>query len=125
MPTHIETLNITTKSNLDIVNITGEVSKAVTKSKLKNGSLIVFTPHTTAAVTVNEGEPGLKKDILKKIAELVPAGEGYYHDSIDSNAHSHILASIIGCSVSIPVIEGVRSEYSIYQDGNLKIRNLE
>lgn len=102
-----ETINIRTKSDLEIVNITGEVDKVVKKSGIKNGSLIVFTPHTTTAITVNEDEPSLKKDILKKISELVPKGEGYKHDSIDSNAHSHILASIIGCSVALPIIDGI------------------
>ncbi len=106
MPPFAETLNIRTKSDVEIVNITGQVNAVLKKSGIKNGSIIVFTPHTTTALTINEDEPRLKKDILSKISELVPKGEGYLHDSIDSNAHSHILASIIGCSVSIPVIEG-------------------
>ena len=106
MPHYTETLNIRTKSNLEIVNITREVNSAVKKSGVKAGNLLVFTPHTTTAITVNENEPRLIKDIERKISELVPKGAGYSHDSIDNNAHSHILASIIGCSVALPIIDG-------------------
>ncbi len=106
MPPFTETLKIKTNKNLEIVNITNQVEAAVKKSGVKEGSLVVFTPHTTTAITVNEDEPGLVKDILRKISELVPKGAGYSHDSIDHNAHSHILASIIGCSVALPVING-------------------
>ena len=101
-----ETINIVTKSGFEIVSITSQVNSIVKKSGIKDGSLIVFTPHTTTAITVNEAEPRLIKDILEKLSDLVPEGEGYLHDSIDNNAHAHILASIIGCSVTLPVING-------------------
>lgn len=106
MPPFVETLNIRTHGDFDIVNITRLVNQGVKKSKVKEGQLIVFTPHTTTAITVNEDEPGLLNDILRKISEMVPKAEGYSHDRIDSNAHSHILASIIGCSVTLPIIDG-------------------
>ena len=106
MSPFVETMNIRTKSALEIVNITSQVNSAVKKSGVKAGSLIVFTPHTTTAITVNEDEPRLLKDIERKLSELVPIGQGYAHDSIDSNAHSHILACIIGCSLALPIIDG-------------------
>jgi secondary thiamine-phosphate synthase enzyme len=106
MTSFTETLNISTTRGHDIVNITGSVNKTLKKSEIKSGSLLVFTPHTTTAITVNEDEPKLISDLLKKYIELVPKGKGYHHDRIDSNAHSHILASIIGCSVAIPIIHG-------------------
>lgn len=99
-----ETIEVATKSTTEIVNITQQVYAAVKRSKIEEGSLIVFTPHTTTAITVNEDESQLIKDIKNKILQLVPKGEGYHHDGIDGNAHSHILASIIGCSVALPVI---------------------
>jgi secondary thiamine-phosphate synthase enzyme len=101
-----ETIEVATKSSTEIVNITQPVYAAVKRSKIEGGSLIVFTPHTTTAITVNEDESQLIKDIKHKILQLVPKGEGYHHDGIDGNAHSHILASIIGCSVALPVISG-------------------
>ncbi|UCE37204.1 MAG: YjbQ family protein [Thermoplasmata archaeon] len=106
MPPFLETIAVKTKSSFEMVNITSHVNKVVAKSKVNQGNLMVFTPHTTTAITINEDEPGLVADILRKISELVPKGEGYSHDRIDSNAHAHILASIIGPSVSIPIIKG-------------------
>ena len=101
-----ETIEIKTKSSHEIVNITWQVNAAVKKSKIKDGNLIVFTLHTTTAITVNEDESRLIKDIENKLLDIVPKGQGYLHDGIDGNAHSHILASIIGCSVALPVISG-------------------
>ena len=106
MPPIIETLNIRTRGEKDIINITSLVNDVIKKSKIREGSLLVFTPHTTTALTVNEDEPGLLQDHLNKLSDIVPKGQGYSHDRIDSNAHSHILASIIGCSVSIPIVKG-------------------
>lgn len=106
MPQYVETLNIRTHGEKDIINITGMVNEVVKKSKIPEGTLLVFTPHTTTALTVNEDESGLLQDLLNKISDMVPKGEGYSHDKIDSNAHSHILASIIGCSVTIPIVNG-------------------
>jgi secondary thiamine-phosphate synthase enzyme len=101
-----ETIEVRTKSSHEIVDITGQVNSAIKRSKVKDGSMTVFTPHTTTALTVNENEGRLIKDIEKKLLDLVPKGQGYHHDGIDGNAHSHILASIIGCSISIPIIGG-------------------
>jgi secondary thiamine-phosphate synthase enzyme len=101
-----ETIEVRTQSNHEIVDITKQVNSAVKRSKVEDGNLTVFTPHTTTALTVNENEGGLIQDIENKLLDLVPKGEGYHHDGIDGNAHSHILASIIGCSVVIPVING-------------------
>ena len=101
-----ETIDVRTKSSFEIVNITGNVNKIVATSRISEGSIIVFTPHTTCAITINEDEPQLVSDILKKISDLVPSGQGYSHDRIDSNAHAHILASIIGPSITIPISKG-------------------
>ncbi len=101
-----ETLNLRTHSEKDIINITGMVNEVIKKSRITAGTLLVFTPHTTTALTVNEDEPGLLGDIRNKLSDIVPKGEDYSHDRIDSNAHAHILASIIGCSISIPIVNG-------------------
>jgi len=106
MPHIIETLNIRTHGEKDIINITSLVNDVIKKSKTREGTLLAFTPHTTTALTVNEDEPGLLQDLSNKLSDIVPKGQGYSHDRIDSNAHSHILASIIGCSVSIPIVKG-------------------
>jgi secondary thiamine-phosphate synthase enzyme len=101
-----ETIEVRTRSSHEILDITKQVNTAVKGSKIMEGNLTVFTPHTTTALTVNENEGRLIKDIKNKLLDMIPKGEGYHHDGIDGNAHSHILASIIGCSVSIPLIGG-------------------
>lgn len=106
MPCFNETLKVKTKSNIEIVNITSQINSVIKKSEITEGSLTVFTPHTTTAITVNENEPGLVQDLANTMLDIVPKGKGYLHDGLDGNAHSHILASIIGCSVTIPVING-------------------
>ncbi len=106
MTTHWETMNLKTKSTFEIINITSNVNRIVSKSKISDGNLVVFTPHTTCAIIINEDEPGLVSDILRKMSDLVPRGGGYSHDGIDNNAHAHILSSIIGPSVALPVIGG-------------------
>jgi secondary thiamine-phosphate synthase enzyme len=104
-----ETIEVRTRSSNEIVDITKQVNTAVKRSKVEDGIITVFTPHTTTALTVNENEGRLIKDIENKLLDLVPKGQGYHHDGIDGNAHSHILASIIGCTVTIPIIGGVPS----------------
>jgi secondary thiamine-phosphate synthase enzyme len=101
-----ETINVQTTSNHEIIDITRKISSVIKKSKVKDGNLTVFTPHTTTALTVNENEGRLIKDIENKLLDLVPKAHGYRHDGIDGNAHSHIIASIIGCSIAIPIIGG-------------------
>jgi secondary thiamine-phosphate synthase enzyme len=113
-----ETIEVRTKSGHEILDITSQVNSAVKRSKVKDGSLTVFTPHTTTALTVNENEGRLIADIEKKLLDLVPKGQRYHHDGIDGNAHSHILASIIGCSISIPIIGGSPSLSQTYWMGN-------
>jgi secondary thiamine-phosphate synthase enzyme len=97
---------VKTNSSVEIVNISHQIYTSLKKSKITDGSLTVFTPHTTTAITVNEDEPGLVKDLVNTILDIVPKGKGYHHDGLDGNAHSHILASIIGCSVTVPVLNG-------------------
>ncbi len=96
-------IEVRTKKREEIVDITDEVKKYV---KGKSGLLLVYTPHTTTAITVNEAESGLLEDIISKMSEIIPRGAGYKHDRIDDNADAHIKASIIGNSAIIPIENG-------------------
>ncbi|AIY89700.1 secondary thiamine-phosphate synthase enzyme YjbQ [Geoglobus acetivorans] len=96
-------IDITTQKREVIIDITDDVKKVV---QLENGFAVIYTPHTTTAVIVNEAERGLLDDFIKKLSELVPYMAGYSHDRIDSNADAHIKASILGNSVTIPVVRG-------------------
>ena len=86
-----------------IINITEKVQEAVNKSKNRSGIAVVFTKHTTCAVTIAEHEPGLQKDIPRTLDTLVPAGN-YGHDKTRSekNAPAHIKSAIISPSLTVP-----------------------
>lgn len=88
-----------------MVDVTEEVQKAVAKAGIKEGFCVVYCPHTTAAVIVNENaDPSVQADIMKKLSELVPANAGYSH--AEGNADAHIKSAIIGNSRTILVQSG-------------------
>ncbi len=102
MPT---TINVKTRSRIEMVDITSSVQKEISKSKTSNGTCHVYVPHTTAGITINEGaDPAVCKDIMDKLNELVPANAGYRH--MEGNADSHIKASLMGSSVFVMVENG-------------------
>ncbi len=102
MPT---TINVKTRSRIEMVDITSLVQKEISKSKTSDGLCLVYVPHTTAGITINEGaDPAVCKDVMDKLNELVPANAGYRH--MEGNADSHIKASLMGSSVHVMVENG-------------------
>jgi secondary thiamine-phosphate synthase enzyme len=96
-------LNIVTKEEGEIVDLTGKVSEAVKGSGLKAGIACIFVAHTTAAVFITENEPGLRSDLIRSMEMVLPKGFTYAHNvGGDGNGHSHVRASVLGQSVSIP-----------------------
>jgi secondary thiamine-phosphate synthase enzyme len=106
MKVAFDDLSVPTKKRTDVVNITSPVEGAVVNSGITNGICIVHTLHTTTAVAVNENEPNLKEDIVRKIREDFPAGMGWAHDRIDDNADAHIASTYIGPTRMFPVRDG-------------------
>ncbi len=104
MATKSQKININTKCEGDIVNITPFVQKAVSKSKLKSGIACVFVPGATGAVTTIEYEPGLLDDLPAALDRLFPRDIVYQHQLRwhDGNGHSHVRASFLGPSLSVP-----------------------
>ena len=99
------TVNVKTRSRIEMVDITSSVQKEVSKSGTSDGICLVYVPHTTAGITINEGaDPAVCKDIMDKLNELVPANAGYRH--MEGNADSHIKASLMGSSVFVMVENG-------------------
>lgn len=97
--------SVKTGARNEMVDITGSVQKEVSKAGVTDGLCVVYVPHTTAGVTVNEGaDPAVCRDILGKLEELVPPNAGYRH--MEGNADSHIKASLMGSSVSVLVENG-------------------
>lgn len=102
MPT---TINVKTRSRIEMVDITSLVQKEISKSKTPDGLCLVYVPHTTAGITINEGaDPAVCKDVMDKLNELVPANAGYRHT--EGNADSHIKASLMGSSVHVMLENG-------------------
>ncbi|MFH1736372.1 MAG: secondary thiamine-phosphate synthase enzyme YjbQ [Actinomycetota bacterium] len=100
-------VEFTTGGNDEVVNLTQDVLNAVEKAKLREGLVTVFATGSTAAVTTIEYETGLEADIKTFLRDIVPAGD-WRHNATwgDGNGHSHIRASLIGPSLTIPVTDG-------------------
>lgn len=92
----------------DIIDITPRVKAAVSESGIKEGLVTVFVNGSTAAVTTIEYEPGVLSDLRRALSVLAPDDISYAHDSRwgDGNGRSHVKASIVGPSLSVPVIGG-------------------
>ncbi|MEN8263465.1 MAG: secondary thiamine-phosphate synthase enzyme YjbQ [Nitrospirota bacterium] len=98
-------INIKTRSRTEFVDITSEVQRIVDESGMKNGLCYVYVPHTTAAVTINEGaDPSVAGDIQTMLSRLVPHSADYHH--MEGNSDSHIKASLIGSSQAVVIEEG-------------------
>ncbi len=102
----MQEITLNTSKEQDMVDITEEVRKIVRLSKVKEGLCIVYAPHATGAITINENaDPNLPNDILKAINKIVPEHDGYEHDKIDDNAAAHIKSTLVGASKAIPIID--------------------
>ena len=98
--------DISVKSNQseEMIDITDDIQKFVADSGVKEGFCFVYTPHTTAAITINENaDPDVKRDILYGLREIVPK-TGYNHS--EGNSDAHIKSSIIGCSEMLIIDQG-------------------
>ncbi len=95
-----------TSAEVELVDVTEDVERAVAESGVKSGICLVSVPHSTAAVIASEHEEGLLADIVRAIRELFPKDRAYLHNRIDDNAHAHLAAALIGQSRSLPVVEG-------------------
>lgn len=109
----VATLGISTRSRAEMVDISPLIQQEVDKAGFTDGICVVYVPHTTAGITINEGaDPAVCRDILNKLEELAPHGSGYRH--LEGNADSHIKATLVGSSVTVPV-EGGRPALGTWQ----------
>ena len=100
-----KSLTVSSLKRYQLIDITDQVEKLISESKVKEGICLVFAPHSTAAVILTENEEGLKNDWLQVLKKLV-AGFDFEHNKIDDNADSHILAGILGQGKTIPIENG-------------------
>jgi len=106
-------IEVNSKARTEFVDITPQVQSCIQRSGVQNGVCVVFVPHTTAAVTVNENwDPSVKADILKVLDRLVPWQANYSH--AEGNSAAHIKASLLGASQTL-FIEGGRLALGTWQ----------
>lgn len=97
-------LSIETRTRTEMIDITARVQQAVAASGVQDGICVVYVPHTTAGVTINEhADPAVAADILYALGQVVPALPGFRH--AEGNSDAHVKASLIGAS-QIILIEG-------------------
>lgn len=88
-----------------MIDITSEIQNAIKKETVMDGYLIVYVPHTTAGITINEGaDPSVQQDLIKTLQQLIPEKNNYEHE--EGNSDAHIKASLLGSSVTLLVNKG-------------------
>lgn len=101
----MRTIEIRTRAGEEIIDLTAEVGRLVTASGVAEGQCVVFVPHTTAAVTINENaDPDVKADILMALRKAVPDSLPYEH--AEGNSPAHVKSSLVGSSVTVIVAGG-------------------
>jgi secondary thiamine-phosphate synthase enzyme len=102
-----ESIKFSTRGNGEIVDITGEVASRVADSKLRDGTVTVFSPSATSSLTTIEYESGVVHDLQSLFDRLVPEDIDYRHNLRwgDGNGHSHVRAALFGASLTVPFTE--------------------
>ena len=104
-----EELTIRTRKDCEVINITDQVARVVSESGIANGTVTLFNVGSTAGITTTEFEPGLVNHDLKAGFErLAPQSARYEHEETwhDDNGHSHVRASFLGPSLTVPIVRG-------------------
>lgn len=102
----MKSIQVRTKSEQELLEVTDQVSKYVTDSGVQSGAVLVFLPHTTAGITLNENyDPDVERDMLLDLDRLVPRRQEYYRHS-EGNSASHLKASLMGSAVLVPIQGG-------------------
>lgn len=102
------TIKISTKGICDVVDVTQQVAAAVQDSKIKDGIVTVFVVGSTLSVTTIEMNANLEEDLAEALEIIAPQSKKYHHDQKwgDGNGFSHIRASLLGPSTSVPIVNG-------------------
>ena len=104
-----EEIRVQTKGNCHVVNITEQVREVVARSEIGAGMVTLFNVGSTAGITTTEYEPGLvNHDLAAAFEKIAPADGRYEHEETwhDDNGHAHVRASLLGPSLSVPVVDG-------------------
>jgi secondary thiamine-phosphate synthase enzyme len=101
-------LSLGTRGNGECQDITDQLARAIVESRLRSGTITVFCPSSTSAITTVEYEPGAIKDLQRLFDEIIPPAEEYAHNARwgDGNGHSHLRAALLGPSLTVPFVDG-------------------
>jgi secondary thiamine-phosphate synthase enzyme len=103
-PIHRET--VPTKARSQMIDVTSRVQSLITKASVSDGYVIVYCPHTTAAMTINENaDPDVQHDLLMKLEQLVPKNEKFYQHG-EGNSDSHLKTAMLGNSSTVLIENG-------------------
>ncbi len=116
MKVYKKTIKIKSESQIEFIDITSEVEEAVQSSGVREGQVLVFSPHTSAGIIVNHNEPMLIQDFMRLLYRLVPVSDRYSHDLFElnrakasdgrSNGHSHCKVMLLSVSETLPIEKG-------------------
>jgi len=109
-------IEIKSTTQIEFIDITAKIEEAVAETGIREGQVLVYSPHTTASIVVNHNEPMLIQDFMRLLYRLVPVSDRYSHDLFElnrantsdgrSNGHSHCKAMLLGTSQTLPIEKG-------------------
>ena len=106
-------ISVETHSRVEMIDITAAVQKAIREEKIEKGICLVYTPHTTAAITINENaDPDVPRDVLAALEKAVPFSANYRH--AEGNSAAHVKSSLVGAS-ELVIIENGRLVLGTWQ----------
>jgi secondary thiamine-phosphate synthase enzyme len=116
MKVYRKKIQIKSESQIEFIDITDKVEEVVENSGIREGQVLVYSPHTSAGIVINHNEPMLLQDFMRLLYRLVPVGDRYSHDLFElkknqvsdgrSNGHSHCKTMLLGTSENIPLDGG-------------------
>jgi secondary thiamine-phosphate synthase enzyme len=101
-------ISLSTQGNADVRDITEQVARSITQSGVKEGTVTIFCPSSTSALTTIEYESGAVSDLRRLFDEIVSQNQEYAHNERwhDGNGHSHVRAALLGPSLTVPFVDG-------------------
>jgi secondary thiamine-phosphate synthase enzyme len=124
-------IQLNTRGNADVQDITSQIAQVVIASEVKNGTVTIFCPSATSALTTIEYESGCVSDLQRLFDEIIPGNREYAHNARwgDGNGHSHVRAALLGPSLTIPFVENRLTlgtwQQVIYVDFDVRSRQRE
>ena len=116
MKIYKQKIDLQTTTQIEFIDITKQVEEIVAASGIREGQVLIFSPHTTSSIIINHNEPMLIQDFMRTLYRLVPVSDRYSHDLFElnrsaksdgrSNGHSHCKAALLGASQTVPIGKG-------------------